>query len=337
MYQGGDHDLDRLFALRDVTDKARAYAEEEMPNDLARMRESLRTTATLDIETGRHCTAPYPCPFFGHCHQDEAEHPASQLPRLSLKNRERLKAMGIRDIGSIPTDFNGLSQMQRRVRDSVVTGQHFVGPDLASELDEIAFPASFLDFETLSPAIPLYVGTRPFQRIPFQWSLHARDSGGGLRHSSFLDDGNGDPRERFITSLLEAVPSKGAIVAYSPYETGVMNELARDFPQYEGPLLALCERVVDLMKLIERNYYHPEFHGSFSIKSVLPALVPNMSYDDLNIQEGMDAAASYTWLIAGGKPQLERDKTREALLAYCERDTEAMVRVFDALRAACGG
>ena len=336
VYQGRDHDPDRLFSLRDVTDEARAYAAEEMPNYLAQMWESLQLAETLDIETGRHCTTPYPCPFFGHCHRDEPEHPIRELPGLREAGYERLKASGIRDIGSIPPDFPGLSGVQRRARDSVVTGWPFVGPDLASRLGEISFPASFLDFETLSPAVPIYVGTRPYQTIPFQWSLHVRDSNGGLRHSSFLDDGSGDPRERFITGLLAAIPSQGPIVTYSSYEETVMKGLAQEFPQYESRLLALCERVVDLLRLIRGNYYHPEFHGSFSIKSVLPALVPGLAYDDLEIPEGLAATAAYARLIAGGTPQSDGAKIREALLAYCERDTEAMVRVFEALLVESG-
>ena len=331
VYQGGDHDPERLFSLKDVTDEVRAYAADQMPNDLAGMWESLRQSETLDIETGRHCTTPYRCPFFGHCHSDEPEHPVRELPGLRQQGHERLEASGIRDIGSIPPDFAGLSGMQRRARDSVVSGRPFVSPDLASRLAEISIPAGFLDFETLIPAVPMYVGTRPYQTIPFQWSLHVRDTDGSLGHSSFLDDGPGDPRERFITSLLEAIPSHGTIVAYSGYEERVMKELAREFPRYETPLLALCGRVVDLLRLTRESYYHPQFHGSFSIKSVLPALVPDLAYDDLEIPEGLAATAAYARLVTRDMPRSEEAKIRESLLAYCERDTEAMVRIYEAL------
>ena len=331
VYRGGDHDPNKLFSLKDVTDEVSAYASNAMPNDLARMWESLRLTETLDIETGRHCTTPYRCPFFGHCHRDDPEHPVRELPGLRQEGYERLKASGIRDIDSIPPDFPGLSWMQRRARDSVITGRPFVGPHLASRLGEVDFPASFLDFETLVPAIPMYVGARPYQAIPFQWSLHVLDSDGELMHRSFLDDGLGDPRARFITSLLNAVPSQGAIVVYSGYEERVMKELAREFPRYEAPLLALCDRAIDLLRLIRGSYYHPDFHGSFSIKSVLPALVPGLTYDDLDIPEGLAATAAYARLIAGDVPQSEKTTIRKSLLAYCQRDTEAMVRIYEAL------
>ena len=222
------------------------------------------------------------------------------------------------------------------MRGSVVSGLPFVGAHLAARLREIEFPASFLDFETINPAIPMYAGTRPYQRIPFQWSLHVRDEEGGLAHSEFLHDGDGDPREWFITSLLAAVPMEGSIVAYSSYEQSMLRELARDFPCYRGPLLALVDRVIDLLQVVRSEYYHPGFHGSFSIKSVIPGLVPELAYDDLEIQEGAAASVSYAQLMEADTPQAKADKVREALLSYCERDTEAMVRVFEALMLESG-
>lgn len=333
LYQGGQHDLDQLFSLSDVTDGARAYVAGDMPNKLTKMWESLQLTETLEIETGPHCTTPYRCPFFGHCHVDEPEHPIRDLPRLKREDHERLRASGIRDIGSVPPNFTGLTLMQLRVRDSVVTGHPFVGPNLAARLGEIGFPANFLDFETMSLAVPVFPGTKPYQAIPFQWSMHVRDSQGALSHSAFLDDGVGDPRERFIIALLEAAPAKGSIVVYSGYETTVLKGLAQAFPQYEAPLLALCERVVDLLRLVRENYYHPGFHGSLSIKSVLPALVPDLGYSDLEVPDGVAASAAYARLISGDAPEAEKASLRQALLAYCERDTEAMVRVYEALVA----
>ena len=331
VYQGEDYDLDALFSLSDVTDRARMHVETAMPTYLEEMRESLLMSEAPDIQTGRHCTIPYVCPFFGHCHRDEPEHPVRELPGLRQSARERLKASGIESIFYIPEDHPSLSDLQRRVRDSVVSGLPFVGTRLAARLREIEFPASFLDFETINPAIPMYVGARPYQRIPFQWSLHIRDSEGGLTHREFLDDGNGDPRERFIVSLLPAVPQEGSVVAYSSYEQGVLRELARRFPRYRDELRSLDNRVVDLLHIVRSDYYHPGFQGSFSIKSITPTLVPELSYDDLDIREGTSASIAYSRLITGDLPVTEAEKIREDLLAYCERDTEAMVRVYEAL------
>ena len=331
VYGGGTYDLEELFELTDVTDATRAFMQEEMPDSLTGMWEALRGDETPDIETGRHCTSPYRCPFFGHCHSGEAEHPLRKLPGLRQAAHGRLKAAGIADIEGIPTDFPGLSNVQLRVRNSVVAGRPFVGPDLASRLADVKFPASFLDFETLSPAIPLYPGTRPYQTIPFQWSLHVRDLTGETRHDSFLHDGRDDPRESFVVSLLEALPKEGSIVAYSAYEKTVLKGLAAALPQYEAELLTLCDRVVDLLKIVRNNYYHPGFHGSFSIKSVTPALIPELAYYDLDISDGAAAAASYARILNDDLPMSEMNRLREALLAYCARDTEAMVSVYETL------
>ena len=330
---GGDHDLDQLFALEDVTDEVKAYSDSDMTGDLARMWESLETEETLAIETGPHCKIPYTCPFFGHCHRDEPEHPIRELPGLRQALRDHLKASEIDDIVGIPPDFSGLSWMQRRVLNSVTSGYPRVGPELASRLSEITFPASFLDFETLSPGVPLYPGTGPYQPVPFQWSLHVLEPDGGLTHRAFLDDGQGDPRERFVISLLDAVPPAGSLVTYSSYEVGVMTRLAQSFPQYEDRLMELGGRVIDLLQVIRGNYYHPGFHGSFSLKSVVPALVPDLAYGDLDIPEDLTAAAAYAGLVADKTPDSDRQAIREALLAYCARDTETMVRLYEALLA----
>ena len=337
VYQGGEHDVGQLFSLRDVTDEVREYAEDVMPDELFQMWETLRQDNPPDIETGRHCGRPYVCPFFGHCHQGEPEHPIRELPNLKLQGYERLKSVGCRSIADIPADFPGLLGVQQRVRQSVVTGQPFVAEDLGERLTEIASPASFLDFETLNTPIPVYAGTRPFEAVPFQWSLHVWERDGRLRHSSFLAEGVADPRESLTARLLEAVPAEGSLVAYSNYERAVLRGLALALPHYEEPLLALCDRIVDLHRLVRACYYHPEMHGSFSIKAVLPALAPGLTYDDLEIGEGRAAAYAFARSIGPEMPDEERASIRESLLAYCGRDTEAMVRVYDELVRMAGG
>ena len=285
VYPGGEHDLKHLFTLEDVTDRARSFIEKHVADDLSRMWSTLELETPPPIETGPHCTRPYRCSFYGHCHQNE--------PR---------------------TD-----------------GLRLISPSLRSRLEEITFPAGFLDFETISPAIPLYPGTRPYQPIPFQWSLHILDSSGRLTHDSFLNDDATDPRERFIITLLEATPSHGAIVTYSSYEKSILNGLVLAFPLYKTRLLALCDRIVDLLKLVRENYYHPGFNGSYSLKSVAPTLVPDLDYTDMDIQDGSAASTGYTPMIAEDTPDSEKATIVKALLAYCARDTEAILGVYNAL------
>ena len=334
VYDGHSLDLEQLFSADDVTDQVREFASNEIPRHLAAMWETLQLAETPVVETGAHCNKPYACPFIGTCHKKVTEHPVEELPRISPKALGALRALGIQDIRDIPAEFSGLTSNQQRVRDSVVAGNPFIGPDLESSLKGVSSPVSFMDFETFSPAIPMFAGTSPYQTIPFQWSVHIRGDDGMLTHSEFLNEDADDPRERFMQSLLEAIPSEGTIVVYSGYESRILGELADSFPQYAQQLETISGRTFDLLKVIRENYYHPEFHGSNSIKSVLPALVPELSYADLGIQDGSTAGIRYTDMVTDGARPAENAEIKRALLAYCERDTEAMVRVFDVLMAA---
>lgn len=338
VYEGGDHDLEQLFTLENVTEQARAFIADNVPAELERMWTALRAEEVPDIATGPHCVRPYRCSFFDYCHADEPANPIRELPgQIAPGIDEGLKDAGIATIADIPPDGEIdvlLTHMQRRVRDSVASGEPFVGPDLGSALSEIEFPISFLDFEAVSHAVPAYIGTRPYQAVPFQWSLYVREESGDLRHAEFLNDDVDDPRERLVTALLDGMPPTGSIVAYSPYEKMTIERLARDFPRYAEPLSALTSRIVDMLQIVRQHYYHPAFHGSFSIKSVLPALAPDLTYADLAINEGTLAAISYQRMIAAETPPDERASLRADLLTYCDRDTEAMIRVYDALRQA---
>ena len=332
VYEGGSYDVSRLFQLEDVTKEARAFARRPMPAALAEMREALRHEDPPSIEIGGHCSRPYQCSFYRHCREGAPEHHIEQLPRARAGLLDELLEAGIRDIGDIPAGYSGLSALQQRVRDCVATGQPFVDPDLKAALNGVTYPVHFLDFETFNPALPIYVGTRPYQVIPFQWSLHVRDRAGDLSHHSFLADGDGDPREGFAASLLDAIGPEGTIIAYSSYEQTIIKHLAGDLPQYAERLLDLNTRFLDLLEVLRAYYYHPDFHGSYSIKAALPVLVPDSGYQDLEVHDGSQASLTFTQIIAPETGEDEREGLREALLAYCQRDTEAMVWIFDALR-----
>ena len=332
VYQGGPYDLEKLFRLEDITDKARSYLQ-SVPESLAAMWETLRSDEVPAIEIGPQCTRPYRCPFYGFCRKGLPDHYIEQLPRARQELLEDLRTAGIQDIGDIPLDFPGLSANQQRVRDAVATGRPYVGPELADVISQATYPLHFLDFETFNPALPAYSGTRPYQVIPFQWSLHVLDSSGDLSNTSFLHDGSADPREAFCKSLIEAVGPYGTIFVYSSYEKTIIEQLAREFSQYQERLLALPERLLDLLALVRTHFYHHNFHGSYSIKTVLPALAPDMTYSDLEIQEGSLAPIFFARMIAPDTDESERERLRNALLDYCKRDTFAMVRILQELQS----
>lgn len=332
VYGGGPYDLERLFTLKDLTNEARV-ARPGLMSELDAMRIPLWASDPPAIPVGSQCKRPYICPFYTHCHDGGPEHPLDHLPRMSPKLLEALRAAAIDDIRDIPENFDGLSDLHRRIRVSVITGRVHSDPELKRELEKLGRPVHFLDFETCNPALPLFKGTRPFQQIPFQWSDHVLHADGTLEHLEYLHDDRSDPRKAVVKTLLKALGSTGPIVVYSGFEERIIRSLASDLPDRSADLLPLVEtRIVDLLELIRAHYYHPGFKGSFSIKGVLPALVADLDYEDLEIREGGQAAAAFVELIDSATPESRRGELKGALRAYCRRDTEAMVRLFHRLR-----
>ena len=333
VYAGGPHDPEGLFALADVTGSARARLA-AVPEELAAMRAALAGDAQPAIEIGPHCKKPYRCQFFDFCRAGGPEWSIEQLPSIRGTRVQALRAAGIESIHDLP-DGEGLSDLQQRVREVVRSGRPHVGAGLAAELDRIAVPAHFIDFETISPALPVYAGTKPFEVLPFQWSDHVLDGDGSVTHVEFLADGGEDPRRGFSQSLVEQLAGAATIVVYSGNEEQRLRALAGELPELRGGLEAvLAVPRVDLHRVVRSHYYHRDFRGSFSLKSVLPALVPALGYDDLAVSEGTSASLAFVEAIDADTPPQRRAQLRADLLAYCQRDTEALVRVVEALRAA---
>ncbi len=330
VYPGGEYDLNQLFMVDDITSEVQAL-QPEIENSLKSMRLCLAESDSPLIKTGKQCTKPYRCSFYGYCHRNEPAHHISQLPRISEKLLQRLEDIGVNDILEIPADFSELNEIQQRVRDCVVNNTLYLDKGIKKELSKLVYPVHFLDFETFNPALPLYIGTRPYEIIPFQWSDYILDKDGTLQHEEFLHDGTGDPRPAFAESLINTLGESGSIVVYSGYEQGRIKTLAEALPQFSDDLLAILPRIFDLLPHVRSYCYHPEFHGSFSIKSVLPALVPGMSYKDLAINEGGLASLAYFEIISPKTTSDRSNELRTNLLKYCERDTEAMVRLVEEL------
>ena len=332
VYPGGAYDLDQLFTLRDLTDQAREIRG-ELKRDLDQMRVPLWCDRPPEVVVGPFCKKPYVCPFYSHCHDGGPEHPVGDLPWLNPKLQQALRDAAIQDIREIPENFEGLTDLHRRIRASVITGQVHADPELKRALDALTPPIHFLDFETCNPGLPLFAGTRPFQQVPFQWSDHVLHRDGSLEHREYLHRSRTDPRRDVAESLVRALGDRGPIVVYSGFEERIIRSLADELPEYRDRLTPLLEaRIVDLLELIRAHYYHPEFRGSFSIKGVLPALIDDLDYEDLEIREGGQAAVAYVEMIDENTPPDRGTKVAEALRAYCRRDTEAMVRLFHRLR-----
>ena len=332
VYPGGAYDAFDLFAVSDRTTETRGWLG-QVHGALADMRQSLESESAPIIDIGSHCTKPYACEFIEHCRRNEPEWSVDELPRITADRVSNFRASGIRSIFDIPSGSR-LSETQERVREAVLTGEPFVSPALNEELHRILPPAHFIDFETANPALPIYPNTRPYEVLPFQWSDHVLHPDGQYSHHEFLAEGWDEPRPEFARTLTKQLAGAATIVTYSGYEITQLRNLARSLSRlplgFDG-LLSLPH--VDLLSLVRSHYYHRDFRGSFSIKSVLPALIPDFGYADLEIQDGEVASSAFLEAIDEETPREISDSIRSDLLAYCRRDTEAMTRVVDALKS----
>ena len=324
-YPGGDVDLQRLFVLEDLTE---AIDEKlpDIPPRLDEMRSMLGESRAPDVEPDHHCHSPYECPFWSHCTASKPARWIYYLPGGKDVVR-RLRQQGIETIDEIPPQVS-LPHLQQRMRENV----EWISPKLAERLQSVRYPVHHLDFETVMPAVPLYAHTHPYQPIPIQWSNHTEAEDGSLRHTDYLCTEQKDPREEIAMSLLASVGEEGSICVYSEYEHYIVKALAEAVPRLRKDLLRVGERLWDLLEVLQSHYYHPDFQGSFSIKSVLPALVPSLDYGDLEIKDGATASAMYHRMMFTVTDWVERQRLASALHAYCERDTLGMVELRRVLR-----
>jgi hypothetical protein len=331
VYQGGSIDVRRFFKIRNLTRKVEGL----QPKLTFLLRSELRVLVmpmAPQIPPGSHCTSPVTCEFFDRCNPPLPDDHIGYLPRLHASAVEQLQEIGIESIHDIPDDFE-LTELQRRAAVSVQSGKPWFSPDLGKELSRLKYPLYFMDFETVSPAIPRLPCMRPYDQLPFQWSVHVlHQPGAEPEHHEFLATDTTDPRREFITSLCSALGKSGSIVVYSAFESQRLSELAAWLPEFAGRIKKIQRRLWDLLPVMRNHVYHPKFAGSYSIKNVLPALVPGMTYEGMEVADGTDAGLAWESLLRGGLDQVELDKTRKALLEYCGLDTLAMVRLLERLR-----
>jgi len=332
VFNGRNLDVYRLFRFHNLND---AVAE-HLPwitDDVSGLHEMLSADDAPVIDPGDHCFEPYECGYYEFCTRDweYLQHPISDLPRMRMTKLEALEELGIEEIGDIPDDYP-LSKRQALVRLCVTTGSEYVSENLRGELDEASYPIHYLDFESFNPAIPRYAGTRCYDAVPFQFSVHREEADGSVSHREFLWTESEDPRKPLAEALLDVLGARGSICVYSTFERRVIRELARNLPDLAPDLEALLERLWDLLKVVERNYYHRDLHGSFSIKQVLPVLVPDMDYEGLAISDGREASVAYQASLTCDDQQ-ERTRIFDALREYCAQDTLAMMMLRRALYA----
>lgn len=332
----GPVNVNALFRVNPVHEQV-AAALPEVPGRIAALQRSMSGEREPAVAIGPQCSVPHACPFKAHCWKDVPKGSVLELARGG-KKAWGLYNEGLQRMVDLPVGVELSDPQQRQVAGAKHGTVTLDRPALKAFVAGLKYPLHHFDFETFGPAVPLYDRTRPYQQVPFQYSIHIQDEPGSVPvHREFLADGVGDPREALVRQLLQDISPQGDILAYhASFERDRLKELARDLPKYAAPLEGLIARLKDLeIPFTKGWYYVPAMNGRSSIKAVLPALVPELSYKDLVVQEGGTASLLYTQLATG---QYTGDvlKLREDLLAYCEMDTLAMVKVLGVLEWVVG-
>jgi Domain of unknown function(DUF2779) len=328
-------DPKEFFALADVTAEVSAYPR-EIGNQISKMGKVIRAVKCPEIQIGPHCDSPYTCPLHSHCWSFVPAHNVFDLYGDNKGRRWDLLKRNMLRIAEIPKDYP-LSAKQEIQRATVMSGKPQVNrTQIDAFLKNLKYPLHFLDFETFSTAIPIFDGTRPYEQIPFQYSLHVvHKAGEKPEHRKYLADGRNDPRAEFMRNLKKAIEPVGSIQVFNAsFEKGRMKECAELLPEYESWVATVNQRIVDLLNPFKAfNFYHPNQRGSASMKSVLPALT-GKDYGHLEIQEGNMASREFVRVTFGDVNESERRRVRQALEMYCSQDTEGMVWILDELRVA---
>jgi hypothetical protein len=301
--------------------------------NVKRLKNVLNKKEMPEIDIGEHCYNPYVCGFYNYCRKHIPENSVFELSGVHLSKKYEMYRNGIISLDEIPDDFQ-LPKNAKLQLDIFRKGYDFIDVEsIKSFLHDIKYPLYYMDFETFQPAIPMFENSRPYMQIPFQYSLHYKESkNSALKHFEFLAEAKGDPRIPFIENLLRDTSEPGNILVYNKtFEITRLREIAESFPKYKKQIQKLIDRIIDLIIPFQKKFYYTnEMKGSYSIKYVLPALVPELNYNNLPINEGGLASLTFESLYEETDENLV-DEKRKQLLEYCKLDTFAMVKILEKL------
>jgi hypothetical protein len=332
--KNGSINVSQLFRIESVITQV-LELQPMIVGNILELKTVLKQPSMPIRDIGTYCSSPYPCDFKEYCWKHIPDDSVFELKGNGGSSRAfDLYQQGILLLSDIPADFKLNADQEIQVKNHKTQLPQIDQPALDKFLKQLEFPLYFMDFETFQTAVPEFDGTRPYQQIPFQYSVHRLDTPNAeLIHFEWLGISGTDPRIDFLDNLLSVMGNSGSVVVYNAsFESSRLKELAIWLPEKAAAIEALQKRIIDLMIPFQRKYYYkPEMKGSFSIKQVLPALVPNMNYDELEIGNGSDASAAY-YQLQFQQDRIIVEKTKEALLKYCELDTLAMVRILEKLK-----
>lgn len=330
-------EIKELFIQAEINKEVKEY-EQGIEQRIKNMLKIIKSNEEPRCSIGVHCSDPYDCCLMNECWKNVPKGSVFEFYRMFKKKCFELHDNGIICLNEVPEDIklNDKQKIQKRL--AFNNEKHIDKEKIKSFLDELEYPIYYLDFETINPVIPKYNGMRPYQRIPFQFSLHIQEEPEGkLKHVSFLAKGTNDPRPKFMQALKDSLGNNGSILVYNQgFEKGVLNECANALPEFrEWYDENILPRIKDLWNVFKDfAYYNPEQKGSTSIKYVLPVL-SDLKYDDLDIQNGSFASLEYERITYGNVSDEEEQRIRKALEKYCELDTLAEVEILKSLKRIC--
>ena len=336
--RGDELELDKLFSIVDVSSEV-IDLQDDIPTRLKEFEKYLEDKINEpDIDIGSHCKKPYECDAKDYCWRVQREIPeysVFNIFNLGSKKQVELYDKGIVNIDDIPNSFDMTAIQKQKVQNYKSKTTYIDKEKIQEFIETLTYPIYHLDFETFQQAVPSFIGISPFEQIPFQYSLHIEYEDGTLKHKEFLAQDGTDPREIIAKRLCEDIPNGATVLAYNmSFESSVIKRLASIFSELSLDLLNINENMYDLMIPFQKKYYvTPDMNGSYSIKYVLPALVPEMTkaYKELDgVQNGSQAMSAFANL--GKLEDNEKQKMRTSLLDYCKLDTLAMVKILEKLR-----
>jgi hypothetical protein len=326
----GKLDINELFVTESVL-KLILPLQKWVEENISRFKKVLAKRSIPFIDIGEHCYDPYTCGFYEYCRKHIPENSIFDLSGIHLNKKYDLYRTGIIKLDDVPTDAD-LSRNAKLQLDVYNSKKDLIDKKAIKEfLSDLNYPIYFMDFETFQPAVPMFDNSKPYMQIPFQYSLHyKKNKKSTVEHYEFLAETVNDPRIKFIENLLRDTISEDDILTYNKsFEVLRLKEIAEAFPKYKKEIEERISRVKDLMIPFQKKYYYTyKMQGSYSIKYVLPALIPELSYKDLQINEGGLASVAFESLYYETDLMRIAD-IRNNLLEYCKLDTFAMVKLLE--------
>ena len=329
----GELDIEELFVIESIREQVVAR-QPFIKEWIATNKSVLQLIDEPVLNIGPQCSDPYECEYQGSCWSDIPDVSIFNLTRLNGQKKFELYNSGVIELQQLPIGYSLTDSQQLQVKSHLENSTYIESEKIQDWLQQLEYPLYFMDFETFMPAVPLYNNSSPNQQIPFQFSVHIQKGRtSDLLQVAFLGEPETDPRETFIKQLIKVVKGKGSIIVYNQaFESTRLRELQGILPQYSSDIDKILDRIIDLMEPFQKKwYYTSKMNGSYPIKLVLPALVPEMSYEEMEISEGGTAMAAFEGLL-NIKGEEERQRVKKALLEYCKLDTMAIVKIFEKLR-----